>query len=312
MQLYGEGGSDIIRGGWGNDTILSGGSGNDLISGRGGLDTATGGSGADVYEELLAHLVAGESFTGGSGFDRVTIRGTSGSNAFNSGNGFCTSICSDKSLPYPKLHFTPGIFDLQHQGADSNRRVNSTLAHQLALLAPVGQHAQDAGKRLLAAGGHVDDRALARVDAGAVLDHIAANSDLYRVLLSSGGVALEPVKAYAYREAINALEQVPDLPIPPPILAQHMVATIFSLVQWWLENEMPYSPQEMAIHDEKWHTENFMWGNSRVRQRDFWTEEIVNSRLEQLMISAFTDVDETARRYGVWWTLTLRFTGCGR
>ena len=31
------------------------------------------------------------------------------------------------------LDFTPGIFDLQHQGADSNRRVQSTLAHQLAL-----------------------------------------------------------------------------------------------------------------------------------------------------------------------------------
>lgn len=34
------------------------------------------------------------------------------------------------------------------------------------------------------------------------------------------------------------------------------------------------SPQEMKIHDEKWHTENFMWGNSRVRRKDFWTEEI--------------------------------------
>ncbi len=34
------------------------------------------------------------------------------------------------------------------------------------------------------------------------------------------------------------------------------------------------SPQEMAIHDEKWHTENFMWGNSRVRRKGFWTEEI--------------------------------------
>jgi alpha-glucosidase len=31
------------------------------------------------------------------------------------------------------LDFTPGIFDLQHQGAGSNRRVQSTLAHQLAL-----------------------------------------------------------------------------------------------------------------------------------------------------------------------------------
>ena len=34
------------------------------------------------------------------------------------------------------------------------------------------------------------------------------------------------------------------------------------------------SPQEMKIHDEKWHTESFMWGNSRHRRKDFWTEEI--------------------------------------
>ncbi len=33
------------------------------------------------------------------------------------------------------------------------------------------------------------------------------------------------------------------------------------------------SPQEMKIHDEKWHTENFMWGNSRVRRKGFWTED---------------------------------------
>ena len=34
------------------------------------------------------------------------------------------------------------------------------------------------------------------------------------------------------------------------------------------------SPQEMAIHDEKWHTENFVWGNARTRRKDFWTEEV--------------------------------------
>jgi benzoyl-CoA reductase subunit BamB len=34
------------------------------------------------------------------------------------------------------------------------------------------------------------------------------------------------------------------------------------------------SPQEMKVHDEKWHTENFMWGNSRERRKDFWNEEI--------------------------------------
>ncbi|MBW2524730.1 MAG: aldehyde dehydrogenase [Deltaproteobacteria bacterium] len=34
------------------------------------------------------------------------------------------------------------------------------------------------------------------------------------------------------------------------------------------------SPQEMAVHDEKWHTENFAWGNARVRRKGFWTDEI--------------------------------------
>ncbi|GAB6193433.1 aldehyde ferredoxin oxidoreductase N-terminal domain-containing protein [Desulfocastanea catecholica] len=34
------------------------------------------------------------------------------------------------------------------------------------------------------------------------------------------------------------------------------------------------SPQEMKTHDEKWHTENFMWGNSRERRKNFWTDEI--------------------------------------
>jgi benzoyl-CoA reductase subunit BamB len=34
------------------------------------------------------------------------------------------------------------------------------------------------------------------------------------------------------------------------------------------------SPQEMAIHDEKWHTENFMWGNARLRRKGFWTEDV--------------------------------------
>jgi benzoyl-CoA reductase subunit BamB len=34
------------------------------------------------------------------------------------------------------------------------------------------------------------------------------------------------------------------------------------------------SPQEMKIHDEKWHTESFMWGNARHRRKGFWTEEV--------------------------------------
>ncbi|MFH1034067.1 MAG: aldehyde ferredoxin oxidoreductase N-terminal domain-containing protein [Pseudomonadota bacterium] len=42
------------------------------------------------------------------------------------------------------------------------------------------------------------------------------------------------------------------------------------------------SPQEMKVHDEKWHTENFMWGNSRTRRKDFWTDDIAKSWAETM------------------------------
>ncbi len=34
------------------------------------------------------------------------------------------------------------------------------------------------------------------------------------------------------------------------------------------------SPQEMVHTDEKWHTENFAWGNARTRRKGFWTDDI--------------------------------------
>ena len=42
------------------------------------------------------------------------------------------------------------------------------------------------------------------------------------------------------------------------------------------------SPQEMKIHDEKWHTESFMWGNSRHRRKGFWTEEVAKEWKETM------------------------------
>ncbi|CAG0964643.1 partial benzoyl-CoA reductase subunit BamB, partial [Anaerolineae bacterium] len=34
------------------------------------------------------------------------------------------------------------------------------------------------------------------------------------------------------------------------------------------------SPQEMKLVDEKWHTQNFMWGNARARRKEFWTKDV--------------------------------------
>ncbi|MCF8051444.1 MAG: aldehyde dehydrogenase [Desulfobacterales bacterium] len=66
---------------------------------------------------------------------------------------------------------------------------------------------------------------------------------------------------------------------------------VLDYIKWREENPikgvMPIltglgSPQEMKVHDEKWHTENFMWGNSRERRKGFWTEEIAKEWTETM------------------------------
>jgi benzoyl-CoA reductase subunit BamB len=66
---------------------------------------------------------------------------------------------------------------------------------------------------------------------------------------------------------------------------------VLEYIKWREDNPIPGvipilavlgSPQEMAIHNEKWHTENFSWGNARHRRRDFWTEEIAKNWTETM------------------------------
>ena len=49
---------------------------------------------------------------------------------------------------------------------------------------------------------------------------------------------------------------------------ENPVPNVMTILQWL------GSPQEMLHFDEKWHTENFMWGNARVRRKDFWNKEV--------------------------------------
>jgi benzoyl-CoA reductase subunit BamB len=58
---------------------------------------------------------------------------------------------------------------------------------------------------------------------------------------------------------------------------------VLKYIQWREENPIKGvppilaglgSPQEMAIHDEQWHTTSFTWGNARTRRKDFWNEEV--------------------------------------
>jgi AcrR family transcriptional regulator len=79
-----------------------------------------------------------------------------------------------------------------------------------------------------------------------IFQHVRDNSELYRLLLKSGPVALGPVRTIACRQMQGSFAVVPDSPIPQEIVANHVVSAVFSLIRWWLDNDMPYRPKEMG------------------------------------------------------------------
>jgi benzoyl-CoA reductase subunit BamB len=80
-----------------------------------------------------------------------------------------------------------------------------------------------------------------------------------------------------------AVRGTKDINVARPAEYLELCNEVLEYIKFRSENPIPGvmtilrglgSPQEMATHDEKWHTENFMWGNSRVRRKGFWNEEI--------------------------------------
>lgn len=94
------------------------------------------------------------------------------------------------------------------------------------------------------------------ISAKIVFEHAAEYADLYKVLLGANGqgVVMHRILHYIARHDEGWLaEEFEDtaVSIPIPILARHFAGSLFSCVTWWLENDMPYSVDEMAAMLEK-------------------------------------------------------------
>ena len=84
--------------------------------------------------------------------------------------------------------------------------------------------------------------------------HVAEYADLYRSLLGDTGVTYVIYRTIQYiarltekQYRMHALEQgVQETLIPIEVAAQHMAGALFAMVSWWLENDMPYTAEEMA------------------------------------------------------------------
>ena len=88
-----------------------------------------------------------------------------------------------------------------------------------------------------------------------------------------------------------AVRGTKDINIARPAEYLELCNEVLEYIKFRNENPIPGvmpilrglgSPQEMAVNDEKWHTTNFMWGNSRTRRRDFWTEEVEEKWAESM------------------------------
>ncbi len=82
-------------------------------------------------------------------------------------------------------------------------------------------------------------------------EHIAQHHQLYRVLFTERGAAvislriLELLATISQRYTIGQLDEARSL-LPLELLAYHLAGSLFALLIWWLNNDMPYSPEHMA------------------------------------------------------------------
>lgn len=83
--------------------------------------------------------------------------------------------------------------------------------------------------------------------------HVAENAAFYRVLLSENGVASFVVLVRKYLASLMSAE-LGDMvkrvgsktKVPPEMLGHFIAGAEIGMISWWLENEMPYPPEQMA------------------------------------------------------------------
>ena len=80
--------------------------------------------------------------------------------------------------------------------------------------------------------------------------HIQEQSEMVRVLIGSHTLLPRLIEA-ATQKIMKDYTPRPDSDVPLEIAAHHIVTSTISLIQWWLDHQMPYPPELMGkIHHE--------------------------------------------------------------
>jgi len=98
-------------------------------------------------------------------------------------------------------------------------------------------------------GEEVDDPvSVFRQSGEALFRHIQKEREVFQVLLLDNSLyfILDPVMKMACKKSEELLGTLPKPNISPAIAANHIIASVFALMRWWLENETPHSPEKMG------------------------------------------------------------------
>ena len=83
-------------------------------------------------------------------------------------------------------------------------------------------------------------------------EHLAENAEFYRLMLGRHGVAdfRFHLQEYVYDVTAQRLQislgNLPTGPVQTEIVLNYIATAYIGIFQWWLENDMPYTPEYMA------------------------------------------------------------------
>ncbi len=85
-----------------------------------------------------------------------------------------------------------------------------------------------------------------------IFQHVAANANFYRVMLGEHGVPafITRLRHTITEVSLGRLKQLRELAslsaIPSDLIAGYAGGAIIGVVEWWLENDMPITPEALA------------------------------------------------------------------
>ena len=85
-------------------------------------------------------------------------------------------------------------------------------------------------------------------DGPLLFHYVQQHSEVVRVLLSSWGVSslTRRIIESTTQDVVSQHTLPEDGIVPVEIAAYHIITSSIALVQWWLEHDMPYSPERMG------------------------------------------------------------------